>query len=87
MVKEALAVGVSREEEWSRKSSTICECRDILDEVEEMCMIPSPSNTYNFDAACRLALPNLKKQTKYIVQQKILDKYDRLLKQTFRVSS
>ena len=38
MVKEALAVGVSREEEWSRKSSTICECRDILNEVEEICM-------------------------------------------------
>ena len=28
--KEALAVGVSREEEWARKSSKLCECGDIL---------------------------------------------------------
>ena len=74
--KEALAVGVSREEEWARKSSTLCECRDIFEEVREISMIPSTQNTYNFDAACRLALPNLKKQTNIIVKKIYLEKYN-----------
>ena len=39
-------------------------------------MIPSPQNTYNFDTACRLALPNLKKQTKIIVKKIYLEKYN-----------
>ena len=83
-MKEALEVGISREETWSRKSSTLCECREIYREVEEACMIPSPTNTYNFDAASRLALPNLKKQTSQIVSNMFCDRYNRLKKQIFK---
>ena len=82
VVKEALAVGVSREEEWARKSSTLCECRDIFEEVGEISMIPSPQNTYNFDAACRLALPNLKKQTNILGKKRYLEKYNEQAEET-----
>ena len=76
VVQEAISVAVAREETWSRKSSTICECRDILNEVEESCMIPTPLNTYNWNTASRLALPALKKQTNNIVARRFLDKYN-----------
>ena len=58
VVKEALAVAVDREEVWSRKSSTICECRDIFLEVDEALCVPSPLNTptstLHADIPCQL---------------------------------
>ena len=39
-------------------------------------MIPNTSNTYHFETAARLALPNLKKQTNTIIKKKFLDKYN-----------
>ena len=82
VVKETLAVGVSRESEWSRKSSTLCECRNIFEEVSENFMIPNQSNTYHFETAARLALPNLKKQTNNIIKEKFLDKYNEQAEET-----
>ena len=75
VVQEALDVAVEREEAWIRKSSTICQCRDIFNEVEETCFIPTPTNTYNHNAASRLSLPKLKKQTNTIIAQKYLEKF------------
>ena len=61
VVKEAIAaVAVAREEVWSRKFPTICECRDIYNEVEESCMIASPLNTYNFEMRAELLCPILR---------------------------
>ena len=45
-------------------------------------MIPFPTNTYNFDAASRLALPNLKKQTNKIVSQIFMEKYNKQAEET-----
>ena len=73
-VKEALAVGLTRESDWSRKSSTLCECRDIFEEVSENNMIPNESNTYHFETAARLALPNLKRKTNTIIKNKFFGK-------------
>ena len=75
VVKEAMAVAVDREEVWTRKSSTICECRDIFTEVEENHLIPTPLNTYNHNTASRLALPALKKETNKIIARKYANKY------------
>ena len=82
VVKEALAVGVSREAEWSRKSSTLCECRNIFEKVSENSMIPNQSNTYHFATAARLALPNLKKQTNMIIREKFLEKFNEQAEET-----
>ena len=72
VVQEALAVGVAREEVWTRKSSTICECRDIFTEVEESCFVPTPMNTYHLNTASRLSLPTLKKRNEYNYSKEIL---------------
>ena len=77
VVKEALAVAVNREEVWSRKSSSICESRDIFMEVSDTCFVPTPENTYHFNAACRHSLPTLKKQTNKIIANKYLEKYNK----------
>ena len=63
-VQEALDAAVEREEAWVRKSSTVCECRDIYNEVSESCFIPTPLNTYNHSVA------KLKKETNKIVGQR-----------------
>ena len=76
VVKEALAVAVAREEQWARKSSTICECRDIYTEVSEACFVPTPENTYHFNTACRHSLPTLKKQTNSIIANQYLTKFN-----------
>ena len=76
VVQQALAVGTQREETWSRKSSTLCECRDIFTEVEENNFIPSPTNTYNFNTACNFSLPNLKTETRKIIAQRYLEKFN-----------
>ena len=74
VVKEALAVGIQREEAWIRKSSTLCECREIFSELEENNFIPSPTNTYHFNTACHFSLPKLKSETSKIVAKKFLDR-------------
>ena len=76
VVKEALSVAVAREDAWSRKSSTICEARDIFAEVEEACFVPTPENTYHFNTVCRHSLPALKKQTNRIIDDKFLEKFN-----------
>ena len=76
VVQEALSVALAREEVWSRKSSTICECREIFIEVEESNFVPTELNTYNCQTASRIALPNLKKATNQIVARKFLNKYN-----------
>ena len=76
VVQEALSVALAREEVWSRKSSTICECREIFNEVEESNFVPTELNTYNCQTASRIALPNLKKATNQIVARKFLNKYN-----------
>jgi hypothetical protein len=76
VVQVTLDAAVAREEVWTRKSSTICECSDIFSEVSENNFVPTPTNTFNFQTASRLSLPNLKKATKEIVARKFLEKYN-----------
>ena len=42
---------LSRESEWSRKSSTIVQCQDILDKVQENNSFPTPQNCQNFESS------------------------------------
>jgi hypothetical protein len=73
VVQVTLDAAVAREEVWTRKSSTICECSDIFSEVSETNFVPTPTNTFNFQTASRLSLPNLKKATKEIVARNFLE--------------
>ena len=64
--KEALRCAEEREGEWVTKSSTICECRDILEEmrVEENCPIPTPDNCANYDRTVRIEKPKIMAEAK-----------------------
>ena len=59
--REALRCAEEREGEWVNKSSTICECREILEEMktEEQCTIPSPDNCATYDVTVRIEKPKI----------------------------
>ena len=76
VVQEALAVAVAREEQWSRKSSTLCEARDIFAKVSEACFVPTPENTVHFPTACRHSLPNLKKSMNAVIANNYLTQFN-----------
>ena len=54
--REALKCAEEREGAWTRKSSTIVQCRDIFQEMkgEEECFIPTPDNTNTFTQTVRV---------------------------------
>ena len=74
VVKEAISCQISRESQWSTKSSTILECRDIFNQISETCFIPTIENTIVYETAARIELPKLKKAASNIIAQNYLDK-------------
>ena len=64
--REALRCAEEREGEWVNKSSTICECREILEEMktEEQCTIPSPDNCATYDVTVRIEKPKIMAEAK-----------------------
>ena len=73
--KEALRCAEERESEWVRKSSTITQCKDILEEMTsgEECTIPTPENCANFAVTVRVEKPKVMK----IGKQKVAAIYKR----------
>ena len=69
--REALRCAVEREGEWVNKSSTVCECRDILEEMktEENCSIPTPENCANFEVTVRVEKPKIMAEAKKKVDE------------------
>ena len=51
VVKEALCCQVERESQWTNKSSTVVECRNMFNQIAETCFIPTSENTYNLETA------------------------------------
>ena len=68
---EALKCTEVREGQWSNKSSTTVQCKELLDEmrVEEECFIPTEDNTNIFRATVRVEMPKIKKVAKQKVAQ------------------
>lgn len=69
--EEAILCTEVREGQWTKKSSTTVQCRELLDEmrVEEKCFIPTEDNTNTFRATVRVEMPKIKKVTKQKVAQ------------------
>ena len=63
-VKTALSTQLTRESQWTRKSSTAVQCQEILQSVSEECFIPTEENTYVLDTALQIVLPKVKKAAK-----------------------
>ena len=59
--KEALRCAEERESEWVRKSSTILQCKDIMEEIDngDECVIPTPENCANFAVTARVVKPKV----------------------------
>ena len=69
--KQALANAMERERAWTKKSSTICECNNILEEmrVETNCTIPSPDNCANYRVTIRVEKPKIMAEAKRKVDE------------------
>ena len=54
-----------------KKSSTLLQCRDLMEEIkeDELCFIPSKENTSTFEATVRIELPKIKKVASQKVSQ------------------
>lgn len=66
----ALANAEEREAEWTRKSSTIMQCKEIFQEMkeEQNCRIPTPDNCANYPVKVRIEKPNIMKEAKRKVE-------------------
>ena len=62
-VKHAINSSIYREKQWTRKSSTIVQCDQILDKLSETEHIPAPGNCPNVAVSTRIEVPKLKSKT------------------------
>ena len=69
--REALECAEEQEEAWSRKSSTIVQCKEIFKEMQEEveCFIPTPENTNTFNQTVRVEKPKSLKVAKRKVSE------------------
>ena len=69
--KQALAGAIERESGWTRKSSTVCECNNILEEMREEtnCTIPTPDNCANYKVTIRVEKPKIMSEAKRKVDE------------------
>ena len=79
-VNFALESQISRESQWSRKSSTVVECQSIMNAVAENHLIPTTENCYNFEASRRSQLPILKAAVRKEVSEIYLEKWNEATK-------
>ena len=64
--KEALKSAVERESQWTRKSSTLVQCKQIMEEMneEDDCTIPTPENCATFPVTVRIEKPKIMRVAK-----------------------
>ena len=67
---------LSRESEWSRKSSTIVQCQEVLNKVQENNSFPTPQNCQNFESSLAHQIPKLKKAVKDTIKEQFSEKYN-----------
>ena len=75
-VNLALQSQLSRESQWSRKSSTIVQCQSIYEKVEETIMIPTNENCANLEITIAKQMPRLKEAVRNEVGHIYLDKWN-----------
>ena len=63
---EAIKCTEEREGQWTNKSSTTVQCKQLMDAMreEQECFIPTLDNTDTVEATVRVELPNIKKVAK-----------------------
>ena len=68
---EAIRCAEQREGQWEKKSSTLLQCRDLMEEIKEdkLCFIPSKENTSTIEATVRIELQKIKQVASQKVSQ------------------
>ena len=69
--REALRCAEERKVAWTKKSSTLIQCRNIFQEMQEEdeCFIPTPENTNTFTQTIRVKKPKILKVAKQKVTE------------------
>ena len=75
-VQLAINSQLSREVNWSRKSSTIVQCQTIINRVSENHIFPTEENCYNFQASLASETPKLKTAVKEMVKTDLKAKWN-----------
>ena len=80
-VNLALQSQLARESQWVNKSSTIVQCQDIFEKVEENIMIPTAENCANLEVTISKQMPRLKEAVNIEVKQHYLEKWNEKTKE------
>ena len=72
-VQLAIESQLSRESQWTNKTSTIVQCENIFQQVSEDNLIPTPENCHNFESSLASQTPILKKAVRQEVQSIYFD--------------
>ena len=69
--QEALKSAEEREAGWTRKSSTILQCKEMFAEMKEesQCSIPTPDSCANYAVTVRVEKPNIMKEARRKVEE------------------
>ena len=79
VVNAALQSQVSREAQWSRKSSTAAACENMIATCVEndLFLIPTQENTWNVTSSVIHEMPKAKKAIKQSINQEVLDTWNK----------
>ena len=75
-VNAALDSTLARENNWSRKTSTIAKCDSIFTEISRTQFIPTELNTYNLACSTSVELPKIKETVKDVIANEYLSYFN-----------
>ena len=79
-VKLAIESSIYRESQWTRKSSTITKCKEVLEKLAETEHIPTAANCPNVVCSTMVEVPKLKKAANEVITNSYLDYWNEVAK-------
>ena len=76
-VQLAIESQLARETNWTRKSSTIVQCQEIIDIVSDNSFFPTPTNCHNYQSSVASETPKLKKAVKNTILDQVKEKWNK----------
>ena len=79
-VKLAIESSIYRESQWTRKSSTVVKCKDIMEKLAETEHVPTVDNCPNVVCSTMAEVPKLKKAASAAIADSYLDYWNDVAK-------
>ena len=79
-VKLAIESSIYRESQWTRKSSTVVKCKDIMEKLSETEHVPTADNCPNVACSIMAEVPKLKKAASAVIADSYLDYWNDVAK-------